>query len=84
MRAEAPAIVVSDLVKSYRGVLAVDGISFTVPKGSITGLLGGNGAGKTTTIGIIMGLLLPTSGGARVLGADMARERHRVVHRMNF
>jgi len=84
MRAEAPAIVVSDLVKSYRGVLAVDGISFTVPKGSITGLLGGNGAGKTTTIGIIMGLLLPTSGGARVLGADMARERHRVLHRMNF
>lgn len=84
MRADAPVIVVSNLVKSYRGVLAVDGISFAVPKGSITGLLGGNGAGKTTTIGIIMGLLLPSAGSARVLGADMVRERHRVLHRMNF
>ena len=48
------------------------------------GLLGGNGAGKTTTIGMIMGLILPTSGQALVLGADMATERHRVLGRMNF
>ena len=84
MRAETPAIEVVDLVKSYRGILAVDGISFSVPRGSITGLLGGNGAGKTTTIAIIMGLILPTGGTARVLGADMARERHGVLHRINF
>jgi ABC-2 type transport system ATP-binding protein len=84
MRAEAPAIAVTDLVKTYRRVTAVDGISFTVPRGSIVGLLGGNGAGKTTTIAIIMGLVLPDRGTAIVLGTDMSRERHRVLHRINF
>ena len=84
MRAEPPAIAVIDLAKSYKTVRAVDAISFDVPRGSITGLLGGNGAGKTTTIAMIMGLTLPTSGTAAVLGADMARQRHRVLHRMNF
>src|SRR5439155_12683844 len=63
---------------------AVDGISFALTQGSITGLLGGNGAGKTTTIAMLMGLTTPTSGTTRVLGADMPRERHRVLHRMNF
>jgi len=65
-------------------VAAVDGISFRLPRGSITGLLGGNGAGKTTTIAMIMGLVMPTSGTVTVLGADMPRERYRVLHRMNF
>jgi ABC-2 type transport system ATP-binding protein len=81
---QSPAIAVTDLVKAYGAVRAVDGISFAVRSGSVTGLLGGNGAGKTTTIAIIMGLILPTTGTARVLGADMARERHRVLHRLNF
>src|SRR5688500_13744390 len=84
MRAEVPAIAVTDLRKTYRKVTAVDGISFSVPRGSIVGLLGGNGAGKTTTIAIIMGLILPTRGTATVLGADMARERYKVLHRINF
>ena len=84
MRAEAPAIAVTDLTKRYRKITAVDDISFSVPRGSIVGLLGGNGAGKTTTIAMIMGLVLPTKGTAKVLGADMARERHRVLHRLNF
>lgn len=84
MHAEAPAIEVHDLVKNYKAITAVDGINFAVPRGSIVGLLGGNGAGKTTTIAVIMGLVLPTAGGARVLGTDMARERHRVLHRINF
>src|SRR5229473_1782073 len=64
--------------------MAVDGVSFTLPVGSLTGLLGGNGAGKTTTIAMIMGLLTPTSGAVRVFGADMPRQRYRVLHRMNF
>lgn len=84
MRAETPAISVVELTKTYKQVTAVTGISFSVPRGSIVGLLGGNGAGKTTTIAVIMGLVLPTSGMASVLGADMARERHKVLHRINF
>lgn len=82
--AREPAIVAEALTKAYGKVTAVDGISFALPRGSITGLLGGNGAGKTTTIGMLMGLILPTSGSVRVLGADMVRERHRVLARMNF
>jgi ABC-2 type transport system ATP-binding protein len=65
-------------------VRAVDHVSFVVPRGSITALLGGNGAGKTTTIMMVLGLLLPTSGHARVLGYDMARDRHLALPRMNF
>jgi ABC-2 type transport system ATP-binding protein len=84
MRPEAPAVTVSNLTKVYRRVIAVDGIDFTVPRGSIVGLLGGNGAGKSTTIAIIMGLVLPDRGTATVLGTDMARDRHRVLHRVNF
>jgi ABC-2 type transport system ATP-binding protein len=84
MRAEAPAIAVQDLAKTYRRITAVDGISFSVPRGAIVGLLGGNGAGKTTTIAIIMGLVLPTRGTAKVLGVDMSRDRHRILHRINF
>jgi ABC-2 type transport system ATP-binding protein len=84
MRAETPAISVIGLTKSYRKVVAVAGIGFSVQRGAIVGLLGGNGAGKTTTIGMIMGLVLPSSGTAKVLGVDMARERHLVLHRINF
>jgi ABC-2 type transport system ATP-binding protein len=85
MRAPSePAIAIDRLVKVYKQVTAVDGISFELARGSITALLGGNGAGKTTTIATIMGLLLPTSGTVKVLGAEMPRQRYRVLHRMNF
>src|ERR1700685_2730485 len=84
MTAVEPAIVAANLAKIYQRGMAVDGISFALPAGSVTGLLGGNGAGKTTTIAMIMGLLTPTSGTVRVLGADMPRQRYRVLHRMNF
>ena len=79
-----PPIAVDQLVKIYNTVRAVDGISFTLAPGSITALLGGNGAGKTTTIATIMGLLTPTSGRVTVLGAQMPRQRYRVLARMNF
>src|SRR5690349_16006795 len=79
-----PVIAVDQLVKVYKTTRAVDGISFGLEGGSITGLLGGNGAGKTTTIAMIMGLVMPTSGTVRVLGAEMPRERYRVLHRLNF
>ena len=79
-----PAIEVERLVKIYKDAPAVDGVSFVIAPGSITGLLGGNGAGKTTTIAMIMGLLTPTSGSVKVLGAQMPDQRYRVLQRMNF
>ena len=81
---EEPAIAVDQLTKVYRTTRAVDGISFALPPGSVTGLLGGNGAGKTTTIAMILGLITPTSGSVKVLGAEMPRQRYQVLHRMNF
>ena len=81
---QPPPIAVEHLVKIYKTVPAVDGISFTLAPGTITALLGGNGAGKTTTIASIMGLITPTSGRVSVLGAQMPQQRYRVLQRMNF
>ena len=80
----SPPIAVERLVKIYKTVAAVDGISFSLAPGTITALLGGNGAGKTTTIASIMGLITPTSGRVSVLGAQMPQQRYRVLQRMNF
>jgi ABC-2 type transport system ATP-binding protein len=79
-----PPAEVRELRKVYRDIVAVDGISFELETGSVTALLGGNGAGKTTTIAMLMGLVVPTSGEARVFGVDMTRHRHKVLHRINF
>jgi len=81
---QSPPIAVERLVKIYKTVAAVDGISFSLAPGTITALLGGNGAGKTTTIASIMGLITPTSGRVSVLGAQMPHQRYRVLQRMNF
>src|ERR1700709_1812534 len=82
--AGSAAIEVAQLVKLYKATRAVDGVSFRIARGSITGLLGGNGAGKTTTIAMIMGLVLPTSGRVQVLGASMPGQSAAVLGRMNF
>jgi ABC-2 type transport system ATP-binding protein len=79
-----PAIELDGLVKVYNTTHAVDGISFTLAPGSITGLLGGNGAGKTTTLAMILGLVQPSAGTVKVLGAEMPRQRYQVLHKMNF
>jgi ABC-2 type transport system ATP-binding protein len=78
------AIRVDSLTKRYGTTLAVDNISFRVPKGRTVGLLGGNGAGKSTTIAMMLALLVPTEGRIEVLGHDMARDRFRALARMNF
>ena len=83
-REAAAPITVKHLAKRYGEVLAVDGVSFTIAKGSRTALLGGNGAGKTTTIAMLLGLVLPTSGEIAVFGEDITRHRYRVLPRMNF
>ncbi|AZP19700.1 ABC transporter ATP-binding protein [Streptomyces aquilus] len=68
------------LTKRYRGgQLAVDGLDLTVPAGSVFGFLGPNGSGKTTTIRMLMGLIEPTSGTARVLGRPMPRATRAVL-----
>jgi ABC-2 type transport system ATP-binding protein len=78
------AIEVNELTKRFDSLIAVDHINFAVAPGETVGLLGGNGAGKTTTISMMLGLLKPTSGEVRVLGADMVRHRYKVLHRINF
>ncbi|GJF10309.1 daunorubicin resistance protein DrrA family ABC transporter ATP-binding protein [Mycolicibacterium cyprinidarum] len=66
-----PAIEAVGLVKRYGHDTAVDGVSFTVPPGTVLGLLGPNGAGKTTTVRMMTTLTEPTSGTARVAGFDV-------------
>jgi len=84
----APALQVADLVKVYhrRGVppvRAVDGLGFEVRPGQIFGLLGPNGAGKTTTLKVLNTRVPPTSGQARVLGFDVARQGLEVRRRIS-
>ena len=79
-----PIIDVTDLYKTFGDVHAVEGISFRVERGQTVALLGGNGAGKTTTISMLLGLLSPTKGSVKVLGAQMPEERHIALGRLNF
>jgi ABC-type multidrug transport system ATPase subunit len=74
------ALEAANLVKAYRGGgrAAVDGISFAVAPGMVFGLLGPNGSGKSTTVRVLVTLLKPTSGTARVCGFDVARQPERV------
>ncbi len=67
-----PAVAVTDLVKDYGPVRAVDGLSFTVEEGEVVALLGPNGAGKSTTIEVLEGHRTRTSGSVDVLGVDPA------------
>jgi ABC-2 type transport system ATP-binding protein len=75
------AIVVDHLIKKYGEMEAVAGLSFSVPSGTIFGLLGRNGAGKTTTLECCIGIGKPTSGTIRVLDLDPARPRDLAVLR---
>jgi ABC-2 type transport system ATP-binding protein len=78
----AAAISVSGLGFSYGDVLAVDGVSFEVPAGSILGFLGPNGAGKSTTIKMLTGQLRPDAGRVEILGMEMPEEREAIQARL--
>jgi ABC-2 type transport system ATP-binding protein len=79
-----PAIEAVDLVKTFGDFTAVDGVSFTVPQGTVFGMLGPNGAGKTTTVRMLTTLTAPTSGSARVAGHDVVSEPDAVRHSMGL
>ena len=80
----APVIEVAGLVKRFGAFTAVDGVSFTVGRGEVFGLLGSNGAGKSTTIRMLCGLMHPTAGAIRVAGIDVAAEPERVKRRIGY
>lgn len=63
---------------------AVEGLSFCVEEGTITGLLGPNGAGKTTTIQMLLDLITPTSGTIRIFGKEYASDREGILQKLNF
>jgi len=79
-------IEIKNLNKQYNNILAVKNINFKINKGSIVGLLGPNGCGKTTTIGMILGLIKPTSGSVYVNGQNIENEssRTKILEKVNF
>ncbi len=79
-------IEIKNLNKEYNNILAVKNINFTINKGSIVGLLGPNGCGKTTTIGMMLGLIKPTSGTVFINGQNIEKESNRtkILEKVNF
>lgn len=78
------AIEVSDFRKVYDTTIAADGISFSLPQGTVGALIGPNGAGKTTTIRALCGIIRPTSGTLRVAGFDVQDEPLQVKQRVAY
>ena len=78
------SIEVINLSKSYKSKQAVNSINFKINENEIVGLLGPNGSGKTTTIGMILGLLKPTSGKVLINGMDIEKNKISLLHKMNF
>jgi ABC-2 type transport system ATP-binding protein len=79
-----PAICVEGLAKRYGEFQAVRGISFAVSQAEVFALLGPNGAGKTTTIRMLMGILQPTAGTARILGLDCFADRPAIMRSVGY
>lgn len=78
------AVAVEHLVKVFKDIKALNGISFHVEEGEIFGLIGPNGAGKTTTLRIIATVLLPTSGRVEVFGHDVVKEAEEVRRLISY
>ncbi len=77
-------IIAQDLTRRFGDFLAVDHISFTVNSGEVVGYLGPNGSGKTTTIRMLLGLLLPSYGTARVLDYDIVKQSDQIRARVGY
>ena len=78
------AIEINNLNKSFKNILAVKNINFKIDKGRIIGLLGPNGCGKSTTIGMMLGLIKPTSGTVVINGQNIENNRTNLLEKMNF
>ena len=78
------SIEVKNLSKKYKSKMAVENINFKINENEIVGLLGPNGCGKTTTIGMILGLLKPTSGEVLINGMNIEKNKISLLHKMNF
>ena len=78
------AIEINNLNKSFGSILAVKNINFKIDKGKIIGLLGPNGCGKSTTIGMMLGLIKPTSGTVVINGQNIENNRTNLLEKMNF
>tara|TARA_Y100000590_G_scaffold423685_1_gene529832 strand:+ start:954 stop:1685 length:732 start_codon:yes stop_codon:yes gene_type:complete len=79
-------IEITNLTKQFKNTLAVKNVSFKINKGSIIGLLGPNGCGKSTTIGMMLGLIKPSSGTVFIKGQNIENENNRtkILEKMNF
>lgn len=81
---ERPAIQVEDFRKEYDSTIAADGITFSLPAGTVGALIGPNGAGKTTTIRALCGIIRPTSGQLNVAGYDVQQAPMQVKQRVAY
>ena len=77
-------IIIDGLTKQFKNTLAVKNISFKINKGKIIGLLGPNGCGKSTTIGMMLGLIKPSSGTVIINGQNIEHNRTSLLEKMNF
>ena len=79
-----PVIEINNLTKQFKNILAVKNINFKINKGTIIGLLGPNGCGKSTTIGMMLGLIKPSSGTVIINGQNIENNRTNLLEKMNF
>jgi ABC-2 type transport system ATP-binding protein len=77
-------IKIENLKRSYGDIIAVNGVSYSVAKGEMFGLVGPDGAGKTTTIRMLIGLLNPDSGNAEVLGYDIKTQKNKIKDEIGY
>tara|TARA_B110000014_G_C20065882_1_gene555481 strand:+ start:475 stop:1200 length:726 start_codon:yes stop_codon:yes gene_type:complete len=78
------SVEINNLSKKYENVLAVKNLNFKINKSQIIGLLGPNGCGKSTTIGMLLGLVKPTSGNILINNKNIENDRTNILEKMNF
>jgi ABC-2 type transport system ATP-binding protein len=81
---DSPVVICENLTKKYGDFVALDNLSIQLQRGQILGFIGPNGAGKTTTIKILVGLSRPTSGSAKIAGADCEKDARKIKKLVGF